>query len=413
MSAATIPSLLVARATSHPADVALRYFRRGKWTQVTYTEFQARAATLGAGMSAIGVQRDDIVAIVSSDGPLALAAEIGAQGIGGRVVAINPELSAEATRSLLRSAGAKCVLVDNQEQFDKIDEAMSEVPGIQWLIVDSLRGLRSLESLDRDNRETVLTTTQLGSRGDSNTWIAGLNSLQSSAIARIQVLGNQLVPKSHEELIAVARSTAETLKLTTSDVLFPLHSVCDAAEHALQVAGPLLHGATLNFGQPEQLARNIAQTQPTLLHGTGKWIADLDAAIARQTSATSGLKALALQKAIRRGVPAATLGGSRRPEITRLAGIVGAITTFAFLLLSVKLHDALRLLVCALIVIAVVLGLVLSGNAGVGPLRKRYGLARCRAVLWGDEQQPDGADALGALGVPLIATNTTNTKDIR
>jgi hypothetical protein len=58
----------------------------------------------------------------------------------------------------------------------------------------------------------------------------------------------------------------------------------------------------------------------------------------------------------------------------------------------------------AALAIAVVAGFVLlsAGHGVAGPIRRRYGLSRCRAVLSSAGTSLPGSDLLGALQVPLL-----------
>jgi hypothetical protein len=87
-------------------------------------------------------------------------------------------------------------------------------------------------------------------------------------------------------------------------------------------------------------------------------------------------------------------------EPTRLIGLASAAAIVFFLFVSVHMNDVLRIVICLLLVIAFGLVLVMSGHAAAGPLRRRYGLSRCRALI--ASRAISNAEILGALGIPIV-----------
>jgi long-chain acyl-CoA synthetase len=398
MSADSLPGLLVARAAAAPSAVALRFFRQGKWNDVTLAQLHEKAATIGGGLSAHGVKSGEVVAVIAEDGPLFLAAELGAQGIGAVVLALDPALSAADVVGKVNSAGAVAVIAGDQEQFDKIDESRSDVPSVRLLAVDATRGLRELERLDRDEQDRTMTVAQLCAKGSVSGWASTLAGLTPSSPART----NGSTTTSHGAIIQQAQSMATRLGLTKTDALCSLQTVADSTEYALAVAGPLLSGSVLHFRGRATAQQAMRQVQPTVVHVSPQWLgrisADTDAQVARAT----GLKKFALAKGLQRKAAGNVLGSARRVNVLRLGGLLAAAAVVVMFALSSGGNDVVRVGVALLI--AVVAGLVLlsAGHGVAGPIRRRYGLARCRAVLSSHGLSLPGADLLGALQVPLI-----------
>jgi hypothetical protein len=81
--------------------------------------------------------------------------------------------------------------------------------------------------------------------------------------------------------------------------------------------------------------------------------------------------------------------------------ITAALVAIMFAL-TANGNDVVRVL--AAVAIALTAGFVLlsAGHGVAGPLRRRYGLSRCRAVLSSDGTSLPGGDLLGGLQIPLI-----------
>jgi long-chain acyl-CoA synthetase len=402
VTAQTLPGLVVERASIDPKGVALRFFRQGKWNELTNAALRDKAAAIGSGLADLGVGESDVVVIVCDDGPIALCAEFGAQGIGARVLALDPALSATEICAQAAAAGAVVAVVGDQEQFDKFDENRELVLSVRSLVVDSTRGLRNLESNDREDRSKQLTLAQLEARVTSANWAQSVANIRPDSVARVIVTGNSVGVVSHQQLVDSATRVGASAGIGRHDIIFSSHPVANETEHALFVAGPLVSGAIAHFGGSGGAERAIRQVQPTLMHASPDWVARMNADVASQVDRSKGIKKLAVTRGVRKVAPSVTPKGLRNriTEPTRLCGLVCAAAIALFLLVSVHMNDVLRIVICLLLALAFGLLLVLSGHAVTGPLRRRYGLSRCRAVL--ASRVLPNTELLGALGIPVV-----------
>lgn len=105
----------------------------GQWTEgekqrpverVTAAEFQRREQKIAHYLRGIGVHAGTRVAIVAADGPHWPAFETAVWDADGEVVNIYVRNTAERTGFCLIDSGAKIVVVQNQEQFDKLLKVM-------------------------------------------------------------------------------------------------------------------------------------------------------------------------------------------------------------------------------------------------------------------------------------------------
>jgi long-chain acyl-CoA synthetase len=402
MTATTLPGLVLERASLDPSGVAVRFFRQGKWNELTNAGLRDKAAAIGSGLVDLGVRESDVIAIVSEDGPVALCAEFGAQGIGARVLALDPDLSAAEICQQVAAAGAVLAIVGDQEQFDKFDENRALVSCVRSLVVDATRGLRNLEASDRKDQNENLTLVQLEARVNAENWIRSAETVRSDSSARVVVTGRTVANVSHQEILESANQVATSTRIGPHDTIFALHPVANAMEHALFVAGPLISGAIAHFGGSGSAERAIHQVQPTLMHASPEWVTRINADVANQVDRNRGLKKLAVNRGIRAAAPPEVPKGLRNPltEPTRLIGLASAAAIVFFLFVSVHMNDVLRIVICLLLVIAFGLVLVMSGHAAAGPLRRRYGLSRCRALI--ASRAISNAEILGALGIPIV-----------
>ncbi len=398
MSANTLPGLLVQRANTSPNAVALRIFRQGKWNDVTMAKLQDKAAAIGDGLSTRGVKRGEVVAVIAEDGPLCLAAELGAQGIGAVVLALDPAFGADEVVSKIKSAGAVAVIAGDQEQFDKVDESRAELPSLRMLVVDATRGLRELERLDRADTDRTMTVSQLSAGTSVANWNSAVTDLPESSHART----DGSVNLSHGAAIQQAQALATRLGLTKSDTLCSLQPIANGTEHLLAVAGPLMSGSVLHFrgrATPQQAMR---QVQPTVVYASPRWLARVSADTEAQIARATGLKKFALEKGLKRKPAGNVVGSGRQTNTLRLGGVLAALAVLVMFAITTSGNDVVRVVVALIMALVAGFGLLSAGHGVAGPIRRRYGLTRCRAVLSTDGTNLPGADLLGALQVPLI-----------
>ena len=75
----TLPGLLARHAVSHPDGVALREKEFGIWQEVTWADYLGRVRAFSLGLSELGVERGDRLAIIGDNRPEWVIAELAAQ----------------------------------------------------------------------------------------------------------------------------------------------------------------------------------------------------------------------------------------------------------------------------------------------------------------------------------------------
>jgi long-chain acyl-CoA synthetase len=141
--------------------VALREKKYGIWQEVTWRDYAAHVRAISLGLAALGLTRGDAMAMISGNRPAWLYAELAAQSIGAIPLGIYVDSLPDQVRSILDHSEARAVLVEDQEQADKVLGARDALARLSWIIVDDMRGLEtygdpalvSLESIEARGRE--------------------------------------------------------------------------------------------------------------------------------------------------------------------------------------------------------------------------------------------------------------------
>ena len=139
----TFPRRLARHAAERPNHPATREKYLGIWQTWTWSEVAAEVRALACGLASIGFSRGDHLAIVGDNRPRLYWSILAAQCVGGVPVPMYQDAPANEFIYVLKDAGVRYAIVEDQEQLDKHLEARAEVPALAHLVYDDPRGLRN------------------------------------------------------------------------------------------------------------------------------------------------------------------------------------------------------------------------------------------------------------------------------
>ncbi len=168
----TLPKLLRRNAQEFGNLPANREKAYGIWQSWTWAEVESEIRALALGLAANGLEPGDRLAVIGDNRPKLYWGMIAAQSVGAIPVPIYQDSVAEEMAWVLRHAGTKFALAENQEQVDKILEQKENLPDLQRIIYEDSRGLRGydherLHSLDAIQEEGRAATSEAVGRLDA------------------------------------------------------------------------------------------------------------------------------------------------------------------------------------------------------------------------------------------------------
>lgn len=164
----TFPKLLLRNAERLANKPAIREKGLGIWQTWTWGEMKDEILALANGLSTLGFQRGDKLAIVGANRPRLYWGMCAAQCLGGIPVPIYADSVAEEMQYVLNHAGVSYVLAEDQEQVDKVLEIRDSVETLKHIIYDDTRGLRDYDKtilhnfVDVQNAGMVFAKTNPG-----------------------------------------------------------------------------------------------------------------------------------------------------------------------------------------------------------------------------------------------------------
>ncbi|BAA80298.1 putative fatty-acid--CoA ligase [Aeropyrum pernix K1] len=155
----TFPWLLEWRARTQPGRVAFRWKRYGIWRRYTWRDYYLRVAYAALALENLGLGPGDTGAFITFNRPSWVIYEVGVQLLGGRAMGIYRDSLSDEVGYLLDSGDAKFVLVEGQEQLDRVLDSGVDVDKI---IVDEAKGLHQYRGMVGSKLVTFGDVMRLG-----------------------------------------------------------------------------------------------------------------------------------------------------------------------------------------------------------------------------------------------------------
>jgi long-chain acyl-CoA synthetase len=144
---ATFPRLLLQHAAARGDRPATREKDLGIWQTWTWSQVAADVRALACGLAAQGFRRGMHLAIIGDNRPRLYWSMLAAQALGGVPVPMYQDAPAAEFVYVLTDAEIAYAVVEDQEQVDKMQEALPQVPTLKHIYYDDPRGLRNYEGV--------------------------------------------------------------------------------------------------------------------------------------------------------------------------------------------------------------------------------------------------------------------------
>ena len=151
----TLPQVLLARALSEPGGLAERHKRLGIWREFTWANVLERVRALALGLESKGLKAGDSVMMIGENEPEHFWAEYAVQSLGGKVLSVYPDQTAEEILYLAQDSQTRVFLAQDQEQVDKCLEVADEYDGAIAIVYWDGSGLWGYDHPLLDSFESV------------------------------------------------------------------------------------------------------------------------------------------------------------------------------------------------------------------------------------------------------------------
>ncbi|HSS82252.1 MAG TPA: AMP-binding protein [Reyranella sp.] len=293
----TLPQMLRERARSTPERVALRQKDFGIWKPLTWAGYHERAGHFGLGLQALGLGHGGHVGVLSENRTEWVLAQMGAGLVGAVAVGVYPTSPSAEVAYVVAHADIEIMVCEDQEQTDKVLEALGQLPRLRKIVVIEPKGLRSFAPAQRGLIVTFAEVEQAGAA-------VGHSAAIDAALARqtlddiglmIYTSGSTGKPKgamiSWRNMRGVVPGIVDRLGITASTTHLSYLPLCHVAEQMLTTFVPVYTGAQVHFGESiRTVQEDLREIAPTMFLGVPRIWEKLHASISIKLQEAGGLR---------------------------------------------------------------------------------------------------------------------------
>lgn len=408
---ATMPGLLRHRARQTPERVAMREKVRGIWKGITWREYFERVREFALYLRSQGFGPGDKLVVASDGTPEWLWADLAAQSLGGVTVGIYPTNPWPELQYIVRHCRAKVAVCGDQEQTDKVLEAMRReggLPELERVLTVNWKGMRHY----RD--ECLLPFAEALDRGralaadarEAEAFDATIDGLQSGQDALIvYTSGTTGMPKgariSHRGIVSNAAALGQVHGYAGKELSVVCYlPLCHVAERLMSTVVHLVYGSVVYFAESiDAVNANLREIGPSFFFGVPRIWEKLQQRILTDSREARPWVRKAFQRAmsVATAIAERTIANGGRPASWRDAVVAALLRVAVFdnLLASVGL-DRTRVAMTGGAAIAP--GIILFFRAMGLPIFEIYGMTETSGVT---HTQLPGLARLGWCGPPL------------
>ena len=277
----TLADLLPLSAKRYGSAVAVRHKEDGKWVDRSFDQVLEVARSLSLGLIDLGVAKGDKVSILANTRPEWTYFDFAALSAGAVVVPIYQTNSPEECQYVLENSDAKVVVVEDDEQMEKIREIRDKLPLLEQVV-------RMTGSSD-----DAISLDDLAARGaarGASEWEARWQSVTKEDICTfIYTSGTTGPPKgciiSHGNYRAMLDMVNETSVIEPGDVTYLYLPLAHSFALLIQFGSYDL-GTTIAYWErdPQKILPNLGELKPTYFPSVPRIFEKI------YTAATSGME---------------------------------------------------------------------------------------------------------------------------
>ena len=265
----TFPSLLLKHARERGNQAAMREKDLGIWQEFTWSEVAEQVKSVANAFLQYGVQKGEHVGIVGENRPRLYMAMMAAQAVGAIPVPMYQDAVAQEMVHVLIDAHLSIVVVENQEQVDKMLEVREQVPHLQLVIYDDPRGLRNYHDDMLISFDGLTEKGQAYGAQHPDAYMRSVEAVQSSdTAAMFYTSGTTGKPKgvvlTHAALIDRAQVIARMEGLTDKEDVLAYLPPAWIGQNMFSYTQCLTTGFTVNHPEsPSTVAIDMHDIGPT------------------------------------------------------------------------------------------------------------------------------------------------------
>ena len=294
----TLPQILFKQAQRLGSEkIAIREKMYGIWQAYNWQDYFQYTKHVALGFFSLGLKRGENIGIITDNHPEWLFSEMGAQSVGAITVNLFTSSIAKELATMLNRFQAVFVVVQDQEQVDKLLEVKEQLPHVRKIIYIDPTGMRTYvnnpwlmsfqellrigESLDKEQPQ----------RFEEELWKGKLEEVA----LMIMTSGTTGIPKlamiSHQSFTEIARKWIETAPIGVGDNWISITPTAWIVDQMWGVGVSPLTGMAMNFPETlETQAEDFREIGPVVIITSSRFWEDLASKIRVKIADASWIK---------------------------------------------------------------------------------------------------------------------------
>ncbi len=313
MKYASIPAMFFATANRHPERPAFSSLVKGEYQDLSYADAARQVRQLAIALKReLQLEPGALATIISFNRYEWALADLALGALGVITAPVYPNLPAEQAVKVLRDAKPVLVVVEDDEQLEKVLSVRHELPELKWLI--QMPGGSPQEAEDIIPLETLLR------KGEG--WLAEDPAFPDEIVAKLKLddvhtlvytsgtTGDQKgVMLTHRNILSNIEDLDKVVDITEEDVLLSFLPLSHSYERTAGYYKPLYHGSKIAYAEDMlTVGENMGQVRPTVMTAVPRFFEKMRTRVLENVNQGPALKRRIFYWAIK-------IGGKRFAEL--------------------------------------------------------------------------------------------------
>ena len=266
MDTITINQMVQNTIQQHGSKTALSHKVDKEYQDISYTSLAERIKHFCLGLTELGLQKGDRVALLSENRPEWAITDLAILAGGGVTVPMFATSTSGQVEYIVRDSGAKIICVSSERQLQKIKEWDENVP-------TSLQHIVIFDELEDDSVHTFDEVCELGQQvenGDQVYQQASEAVTPDDLASIIYTSGTTGDPKgamlTHSNFMSNVQAATGIVTIGTDDIFLSFLPLSHVFERMGGHYLPLSSGATIAYAEsPFTIRQNMQEVRPTIM----------------------------------------------------------------------------------------------------------------------------------------------------
>ncbi|MBT3299839.1 MAG: AMP-binding protein [Candidatus Marinimicrobia bacterium] len=284
---------------------AFSYKSKDQWQEITWNTYKTDVHTAAGSLLSLNCEAGDKVCILGFNCYEWVVMDMAAMMIGAIPAGIYETSSPEEITYILNHSEAKIVLIENQEQWEKIEKIRGDLQYLKTVIL-----MKNCERINDGLTISWDAFMDISSTAKMDTALINMMQCKPDDVATfIYTSGTTGAPKAvmltNDNLTWTAKQAIDMIGLLPSDTSLSYLPLSHIAEQMFTIHAPTIVGWKVYFATGRlDVLTNLKEVYPSVLFGVPRVWEKFYAGIKEKVDSATGLKAKIMAFAMKKGTEA-------------------------------------------------------------------------------------------------------------